>query len=118
MRYTPVDFGEQQNRSTPSSSSALLLSSLELSDTQVYEPEMRALLGTASHFCEVVVLKLRTVPIGIALSQRMLHTTPFSPRKRFPSLRSANAGNSLRQNTWMQFLIKWCKRENMDAITN
>ena len=31
-------------------SSSLLLSSLELSDTQVYEPEIRALLGTASHF--------------------------------------------------------------------
>jgi len=27
---------------------------------------MRALLGTASHFCEAVVLKLRTVPIGAA----------------------------------------------------
>jgi len=38
--------------------SSLLLSSLELSDTQVYEPQTRALLGTASHFCEVVVLKL------------------------------------------------------------
>ena len=37
---------------------SLLLSSLELSDTQVYEPKIRALLGTASHFCEVVVLKL------------------------------------------------------------
>jgi len=35
--------------------------SLELSDTNVYEPQIRALLGTASHFCEVVVLKLRTV---------------------------------------------------------
>jgi len=43
-------------------SSSFLLSSVELSDTQVYEPEMRALLGTASHFCGVVVLKLRTVP--------------------------------------------------------
>jgi len=32
-------------------SSSLLLSSLELSDTQVYEPYIRALLGTASHFC-------------------------------------------------------------------
>ena len=30
------------------------LSGLELSDTQVYEPEIRALLGTGSHFCEVV----------------------------------------------------------------
>ena len=33
---------------TDSSSSSLLLSSLELSDTQVYEPYTRALLGTAS----------------------------------------------------------------------
>ena len=33
---------------------SLLLSSLELSDAKVYEPELRALLGTASHFCEVV----------------------------------------------------------------
>ena len=44
-------------------SSSLLLSSLELSDTKVYEPYTRTRLGTASHFCEVVVLKLRTVPI-------------------------------------------------------
>ena len=43
----------------PTVSSSLLLSSLELSDTQVYEPQIRALLGTASHFCKVVVLKLK-----------------------------------------------------------
>jgi len=52
--------------------SSLLLSSLELSDTQVYEPQIRALLGTASHFYEVVVFKVRTVPIGTALSLRTL----------------------------------------------
>jgi len=40
---------------------SLLLLRLELSDTKVYETQIRALLGTASHFCEVVVLKLRTV---------------------------------------------------------
>ena len=34
-------------------SSSLLLPSLELSDTDVYEPEIRAHLGTASHFCAV-----------------------------------------------------------------
>jgi len=44
--------------------SSFLLSSLELSDTKVYAPHIRAVLGTASHFCELVVLKLRTVPIG------------------------------------------------------
>jgi len=35
-------------------SSSVLLSSLELSDTKVYEPEIRALLGTASHFSEAL----------------------------------------------------------------
>ena len=44
-------------------SSSLLLSNLELSDTKVYEPYIRARLGTAAHFCKVVVLKLRTVYI-------------------------------------------------------
>ena len=42
------------------SSSSALLASLELSDTKVYEPYMRALFGTAAHFCTVVVLKSRT----------------------------------------------------------
>ena len=31
---------------------------------------MQARLGTAAHFCEAVVLKLSTVPIGTALSFR------------------------------------------------
>jgi len=35
---------------------SLLLSSLELSDTQVDEHQLRARLGTAAHFCKVVVL--------------------------------------------------------------
>ena len=46
-------------RAAPPLLSSVLLSSLELRDTKVYEPQIRALLGTASHFCEVVVLKLR-----------------------------------------------------------
>jgi len=36
--------------------SFLLLSSLELSDKKVCEPQIRALFGTAAHFCIVVVL--------------------------------------------------------------
>jgi len=48
------------NPKPETSSSSLLLSCLELSDTQVREPQIRALLGTALHFCKVVVLKLRT----------------------------------------------------------
>ena len=32
--------------------------SLKLSDTRVYEPQIRARLGTTANFCEVVVLKL------------------------------------------------------------
>ena len=43
-----------ENLSAPkvSSSSSALLSSLEQSDTKVYEPWIRALLGTASQFFE------------------------------------------------------------------
>ena len=37
-----------------------------MSDTKVYEPEIRALPGTASEFCEVVVLKSRTLHQVIA----------------------------------------------------
>ena len=37
------------------SSSSSFLSSLEFSDAKVYEPKTRALLGTTSHFCELVV---------------------------------------------------------------
>ena len=33
--------------------SSLLLPNLELSDTKVYEPSIRARLGTAAHFCDV-----------------------------------------------------------------
>ena len=40
-------------------SPSVLLSSLELSGTKVYEFEIRDRLGTAAHFCEVVVLKLK-----------------------------------------------------------
>ena len=39
-------------------SASLLLSSLKCSDTRVYEPYIRAFLGTASQFCEVAVLNL------------------------------------------------------------
>ena len=49
-------------------SSSLLLSSLGLSDTQVYEPQIRALLGTASHFCELV-----------GPSPPPLHTVEYDP---------------------------------------
>ena len=50
------------------SASSLLLSSLESSDTKVYEPEIRARLGTAAHFCEVVVLKRTSLGTVTALT--------------------------------------------------
>ena len=39
--------------------SSVSLSSLELSDTKVYEPYIRDLLGAASQLCEVVVTVVR-----------------------------------------------------------
>ena len=55
-------------KSAPTVTSSSSLSILELSGTQVYEPHIRALLGTTSQFCEVVILKSRTVPNGTMLS--------------------------------------------------
>ena len=40
--------------------SSFLLSSLELCDTKVYEPLIRALFGIAAHCCKVIALKLST----------------------------------------------------------
>ena len=54
--------GPARERTHQTSSSSSLFSSLELSDTKVYEPPIRALFGTASHFYEAVVLESRTVP--------------------------------------------------------
>jgi len=46
-------------------SSYLILSSLELGDPNVYAPYIRARLGTAAHFCEVVVLKRGSGPAQV-----------------------------------------------------
>ena len=51
---------------------SFLLSSLVLSDTNFYEPQTRALLGTATLFCEVLVLEPRTVRFKPNLRRREL----------------------------------------------
>ena len=60
-----------------SSSSSLLPLSLELSDTKVYEPPIRALLGIAAHFWKVVCPQRRLrrrllVPNGPRVFRRRL----------------------------------------------
>jgi hypothetical protein len=63
-------------------SSSLLLSSLELIDTNVCAPYIQALLGPAAHFCKAVVRELRTVPcisfggglVGSSASERSGNT--------------------------------------------
>ena len=60
------------------SSSSLSLSSRELSDTNVYEPQIKALLGPASHFGEVVDLKvvdLKSIAVNLF---SLLPTVPKS----------------------------------------
>ena len=64
---------EDKDAPSLTSSSYLLLSSLELSDTKVYKPWIRALLGTAAHFCEVVVLKLRTQSLTASVTKPLTH---------------------------------------------
>jgi len=55
--YKSINFGGEKRPGSSNSSSSLyssLLSSLELSDTKVYEPYIRARLETAAHFCKLV----------------------------------------------------------------
>ena len=81
-------------------SSALLLSKLELSDTEVYEPDKRALLGNASHFCQVVVLKPPTASGDPGVQLRGLHAH-VAPQPRtvllvIKQLWTCNQSNRLR----------------------
>ena len=59
MRLTAFRRAGDLDEAFPETSlSSSLLSSLELSGTKIYEPYIRDLLGTAPHFCQVVVLEL------------------------------------------------------------
>ena len=85
-------------------------SSLELSDTKVYEPYIRARLGTAAHFCEVVVLKLRTVPGATTSSGRWRRTATTPTATSFS--RSFEM-SFLRTSTWTR--TARCEREILVA---
>jgi len=65
--------------------------SLNLSDTRVYEPQLRARLSTTAHFGAVVALKLRAVPVYAAgpchLSQRRHGCSTVSPSEAGSYLR-------------------------------
>ena len=65
------------------SSSVLLLSSLELRDSELYEPSIRARLGTAAHFFKIIALKLRACTGG-TLQGYLAHKkrTPLGPYRR------------------------------------
>jgi len=62
--------------------------SLNLSNTRVHEPQIRARLGTTAHLCRVVFLKLRAVPTG---SDGKGRAGPLAGGRRDP-LRSAGPG--------------------------
>ena len=72
---------ERDHRDIPDSgrtscSPSLLISSLGLSDTKFYEPQIKALLGTASHFWEEAFLKLRTVTVAVGLGRHRFVESP------------------------------------------
>ena len=85
--------------SCSSSSSSLLLSSLDFGDTQVYEPSKRVLLGTASQLYEVIVLKClplvrirRSSRCGRCTRGASLRKTAASPGLRAPTTLEAAQG--------------------------
>ena len=59
---------------------SLFLSSPEMSDTPVYEPQIRALLGTASQFCEVVGYRINPQPGPLSAQ----HSGDATPCKGIP----------------------------------
>ena len=67
------------------SSPSSILSSLEMSDTQVYEPKIRALLGTASHICELHHSHHHARPfVGVfqkSISMKFIHFWRYFPHK-------------------------------------
>ena len=77
-------------RRTPNPETFFLLSfffntlSLELSDTKVYEPEIRALLGSASHLCEAIVLKRTRIPLSRSWSRATEETSLWRPLPFLP----------------------------------
>jgi hypothetical protein len=54
-------------------SSSLLLPSLVLSDRRVYQPDIRARLGTTAHFCNVVVTRKPTTQLSLTLQGCLAH---------------------------------------------
>ena len=55
----------------------LLPLSLKMGDTKVYEPYIRALLGSASHLCVEVALNSRTIPNCASIPSRILRREEY-----------------------------------------
>ena len=89
--------------------SSLSPSSLELTDTKVYEPEMRALLETASHFCKAVVLESRPLTSSILCSHTHFKVRP-KPRMGFSG--NGSAGGFRRRSSER----RCCRRDG--CVTN
>ena len=101
-KSTHLPWGVETTLSLVPASSSLLPFSVQLSDTQVYEPDIRALLKTSAHFCEVVpasphnpfrnsgevdrrVFHLDRVPLEA--SQGESHHSTLHPRPQTPDPR-------------------------------
>ena len=61
---------------------SVLLSSLQLSDTKVFDPQIPALLGTAAHFRKVVVLKKKRRTCRGHLTGRISQDFYLKPKAR------------------------------------
>ena len=88
-----------------------------LSDTKVYEPQIRARLGTTVYLCQILVLKLRDVGAGrdcvppVPVRRAPHRRQPFCARPsirtrvgRIPAILSAKQGNVQRR---LGVVLKW-----------
>ena len=65
-----------------------LLSSLELSDTKVYEPQIRARLGNAARFCKGVVLQPGTLYLQLSKVEEFWISVYLADKKLPPPPRT------------------------------
>ena len=96
-------------------SSSSLLSNLELSDTKVYAPQIRARLGTAAHLCEVCVLTLGDEAIeGVGVLPAQLLGVHLLGG-HFDASRHVHPLQIVHLETWGAALQKSCFTEREDV---
>jgi len=77
---------------------------LKLSDTRVYEPQIRARLGTTAHFCRVVALNLAgAFEVGRRPHRCMFEIPHSPPHQLYKSLSASNTSWVIQESMSLEY---------------